>query len=302
MNNSSQSDLSAEFEIVPFEGLTRVLEQSEHVNEVIRLSAEELSSVNTGIKQELATRGSPPGLEDALEKNEAIRLDLQHASEELTVVNQALMEEVRARTMVDHQLAAAIEQEEGARNVALHDILTGLPNRMLFDDRLQHGIAQATRHHWTLAVMFVDLDNFKTINDTYGHEAGDALLQIIATRLKQNTRHEDTISRFGGDEFLCLLTQIHDHKDIAMIAAKILNAIQAPCNLTVCDVIVNPCVNASIGIAVFPGDGDTADALIRRADEAMYVAKENNSGYAFAQQHPAGFFVRNRTDTQSAMK
>jgi diguanylate cyclase (GGDEF)-like protein len=102
-------------------------------------------------------------------------------------------------------------------------------------------------------------------------------------RLSHNTRNEDTVSRYGGDEFLCLLTPLHEHKDIAMIAAKILKSIQAPCGVRVRDVIVNLCLEASIGISVFPKDGASVGSLIKRADEAMYGAKESKSGFAFAQ-------------------
>jgi diguanylate cyclase len=267
---------------VPARLLTQVLEESEHVNELIKQSAEELSAVNTAIKHELADRGALPGVEIALDQIESVRRKVLDASEKLTAVNQALTSEVRERNMVDHQLAAAMEQEEAARNAALHDNLTGLPNRALFNDRLEHGIAQAKRHGRILAVMFVDLDEFKSINDTYGHQAGDAVLRTIADRLKHNTREDDTVSRYGGDEFLYLLTQIREQNDIAMIAVKILTAIQAPCNLSVRDDIVNPCLGASIGISIFPKDGTTAVALIKSADQAMYGAKENKSGYAFA--------------------
>jgi diguanylate cyclase (GGDEF)-like protein len=166
----------------------------------------------------------------------------------------------------------------------LHDQLTGLPNRMLFRDRLEHGIAQAKRHRWNLAVMFVDLDNFKSINDTYGHQAGDAVLQTVARRLAHTTRNDDTVSRYGGDEFLYLLTPLQEQKDIAIIAAKIHKSIQAPCEVRVGEVIVNLSLDASIGISVFPRDGATAAALITCADEAMYGAKENKSGIAFAQE------------------
>ena len=268
---------------MPAKLLTQALQQCEHVNELIKQSGEELSSVTTAIKRELANGGSLPGVEIAHDQIEAVRRKVQDASEKLTALNQALTDEVRDRNMVDHQLAAAMEQEEGARNAAFHDNLTGLPNRALFNDRLEHGIAQAKRHRWILAVMFVDLDKFKNINDTYGHLAGDAVLQTIAERLKHNTRDEDTVSRYGGDEFLYLLTQIHEQNDITRIAVKILKAIQAPCNVSVGDVIVNPCLEASIGISIFPRDGATAQALIKSADEAMYGAKENKSGYAFAQ-------------------
>jgi diguanylate cyclase len=263
--------------------LTRVLGQSEHIHVLVKQSAEELSSVDSGIKHALTSSDPRPGVKSALDKNEAVIGQLQDASEKLTTVNQALQIEIRDRTMVDHQLAAAVEQEEGSRSAALHDKLTALPNRALFNDRLEHGIAQAKRHRWILAVMFVDLDKFKSINDTYGHQAGDAVLQTVAMRLKHTTRSDDTISRFGGDEFLCVLTQLHEQSEIAMIAAKILKAIQAPCDVRVDDVIVSPCLEASIGISVFPKDGATAAVLIKRADEAMYGAKENKSGFAFAQ-------------------
>jgi diguanylate cyclase len=263
--------------------LAQMLGHSEHIHELIEQSVEELSSANTGIKYELAHCDALPGVKSALDKNEAVARKLQDASERLAAVNQALQIGIRDRTMVDHQLAAAVEQEEGSRNAALHDHLTGLPNRVLFKDRLEHGIAQAKRHRWILAVMFVDLDNFKSINDMYGHQAGDAVLHTVATRLAHNTRNEDTVSRYGGDEFLYLMTPLHEQKDIAMIAAKLLVAIQAPCDVRVGDVIVNLCLEASIGISVFPKDGVSATALIQRADDAMYGAKENKSGFAFAQ-------------------
>jgi diguanylate cyclase (GGDEF)-like protein len=263
--------------------LTQVLGQSEHVHALIEQSTEELSSVNAGLEHALTNSDLLQEVKSALDKNEAVIRQLQNASEKLTAVNQALEIEVRDRTMVDHQLAAAVEQEEGSRNAALHDKLTSLPNRALFKDRLEHGIAQAKRHRWILAVMFVDLDEFKSINDKYGHQAGDAALQTVAIRLKHTTRNDDTISRFGGDEFLCVLTELHEQDDIAMIAAKILKAIRAPCCLRVGDVIVSPCLEASIGISVFPKDGVSAAVLINRADEATYGAKVNKSGFAFAQ-------------------
>ena len=269
--------------------LTEVLAQSRHIHTLITQSAEELSSVNTDIERALATKPLQATalcggeMKSALDKNEAVLRQLQAVSVKLTAVSQSLQIGIRDRTMVDHQLAAAEEQEKGSRSAALHDQLTTLPNRALFNDRLEHGIAQAKRYKWTLAVMFVDLDKFKSVNDTYGHQAGDAVLQTVALRLKHSTRTADTISRFGGDEFLCVLTQLHEQNEIAMIAAKILKAIQAPCDLRVGDAIVSPCLEASIGISVFPQDGASATALIKRADEAMYGAKESKSGFAFAQ-------------------
>jgi len=250
---------------------------------LIAQSAKELSAVKTSIRCAPTNTNRPPEGEIGVDTNEIVARRLNDASEKLSTVIQALQIAVKDRIMVDHQLAAAMEQEEGSRRASLHDKLTTLPNRSLLNDRLEHGIAQAKRHRWMLAVMFVDLDKFKSINDTYGHPVGDAVLQTVAMRLKHNTRDDDTISRFGGDEFLCVLTQLHEISEVSMIAAKILKAIQAPCDMLLEGVASNPCLEASIGISVFPTDGVTAAVLIKRADEAMYKAKENGSGIAFAQ-------------------
>jgi diguanylate cyclase len=272
---------------VPANFLTEVLGQCEHIQELIKQSVEELPSANTAITQELASSDLLPRVKSALNKNEAVTKKVQDASERLRALNRALQVEIRDRTMVDHQLAAALEQEEGSRHAALHDHLTGLPNRVLFKDRLEHEIAHAKRHRRVLAVLFVDLDKFKSINDTHGHHVGDAVLQTVAMRLARNTRNDDTISRYGGDEFLCLLTSLHGRNDIAIIAAKIVKAIQSPCDVLVGDVFFNLCIQASIGIAVYPKDGDSAAALIARADEAMYRAKESKSGVPFEQEEAA---------------
>jgi len=172
---------------------------------------------------------------------------VQDAAEELSIVNQALEHEVNERHLLEHQLAAAEKQEEAARHASFHDPLTGLPNRVLFNDRLEHGLAQAKRHNWTLAVMFLDLNGFKGINDTYGHDIGDRVLQTISQRLTENTRDDDTVSRHGGDEFLYLLMEVRDERDIALIAQNILNVIQVPCNVGVHDLTIS----ASIGISIF---------------------------------------------------
>jgi diguanylate cyclase (GGDEF)-like protein len=263
--------------------LTNVLVQSEHVENLVKESAEELSSVNAGIKEEIANQGSPPGLENALEKSEAIEGKVQDASDKLSVVNLALKDEIEERQALEGKLAAVTEQGKADRRAALHDLLTDLPNRALFYDRLEHAFLQAKRHGWTLAVMFVDLDNFKLINDTYGHEAGDRVLQVIAERLKEGTRGDDTVSRHGGDEFVILINEVREETDISLIAEKILSMIQAPCDIRTRDVTITPTIQASIGIAVFPKHGATADSLISGADRAMYVAKRTGSGYSFAQ-------------------
>jgi diguanylate cyclase (GGDEF)-like protein len=262
--------------------LAKVLEENEHVKELVKESVEELSLIIAVTKQDLSNRDPLAGVEHAIAKSAAVESKLREVSEKLTVVNRALEGEVRERGLIDHQLAATIEQERGARYAAFHDVLTGLPNRLLFNDRLEHGIAQAKRHGWTLAVMFVDLDKFKSVNDTYGHNTGDIVLQTMAQRLKKNTRGDDTVSRHGGDEFLYLLTEIHDEKDIAMIAEKIIKMIEVPCNISVQDLTISPSIGACIGISIYPRNGTTADTLIKRADEAMYWAKQHKSRYSFA--------------------
>ncbi len=262
----------------PVRSLTNVLDQSEHVKDLVEECAEELSSINTVLTQELADQNPAPEIEDALEKNEAVENKVQEASEKLAIVNQALENEVRERQLLEHQLAVALEQEQASRHAAFHDPLTGLPNRVLFNDRLEHGLEQAKRHNRTLAVMFVDLDNFKSINDSYGHDVGDDVLQTIAARLKENIRGDDTVSRHGGDEFLYLLMEVGDERDIAVVAEKIIKAIQTPCDISAGNLVIMP----SIGISIFPKDGITADTLIKSADKAMYQAKRDKSGYSFA--------------------
>jgi two-component system cell cycle response regulator len=152
----------------------------------------------------------------------------------------------------------------------LHDSTTGLPNRDLFDDRLTHAIALATRHDWTLGVMFLDLDRFKYINDTHGHAAGDTVLKEVAKRLLQRAREEDTVCRNGGDEFLYLLMNPQGIGNIERIAGNLLKIIEQPVEIGKLQVVIK----TSIGIAVYPDNGISGEQLIRNADTAMYRAKK----------------------------
>jgi diguanylate cyclase (GGDEF)-like protein len=266
------------------ESLTKVIGQSEHVNELVTQSAQELLSVNKVLKNEVGKGHAPPVVENALGKSEAIKDKVQDASEKLSAVNKALTGEVLEREKLEHELDAITEQESTARHASLHDVLTALPNRTLFKDRLEHGLVQAKRHGWILALMFIDLDKFKSVNDTHGHDAGDVVLKTVALRLSESARGDDTVSRYGGDEFLYLLTEIHHQKDAAMIAKKIIKVLRAPCPVSVNGLNINLRLSASIGISLFPKDATTAGALIKRADEAMYRAKKIKDGYAFASE------------------
>ncbi|MBL8448133.1 MAG: EAL domain-containing protein [Zoogloeaceae bacterium] len=161
---------------------------------------------------------------------------------------------------------------------AYHDQLTHLPNRVLFKDRLEVAIAQAQRRSGTLAVMFVDIDRFKLVNDTYGHSEGDLLLRGVATRLKETLRRGDTLARLGGDEFTILLPDINQPEDAEIIARKVLDLMQVPFQLSRGDFRVS----ASIGIALFPRDGDSAESLTQHADVAMYqVKRSGRNGFRF---------------------
>lgn len=161
---------------------------------------------------------------------------------------------------------------------AYHDLLTRLPNRTLFQDRLELAITQARRNDQRLAVMFLDLDRFKVINDTLGHAMGDRLLKAVAQRLEQCLRKGDTLSRFGGDEFTLLLPSIHDEEDARRIAKKLIEALRRPFQLGDHEVFVG----ISIGIAIYPEVGDDMDQLVQNADIAMYHVKASGKdGYRF---------------------
>ncbi|MHB1143373.1 MAG: putative bifunctional diguanylate cyclase/phosphodiesterase [Thiobacillus sp.] len=156
-------------------------------------------------------------------------------------------------------------------HLANYDALTGLPNRNLAQDRIQQAIARAQRSGTQFAVMFIDLDHFKTINDSLGHNVGDALLQMVAGRILACLREEDTVGRQGGDEFIVLLGSLNSPKDAAVVAHKILHALSAPCSINERELHTS----ASIGIAIYPEDGRGAEALLKNSDTAMYHAKES---------------------------
>jgi diguanylate cyclase (GGDEF)-like protein len=161
---------------------------------------------------------------------------------------------------------------------AQHDVLTNLPNRILFNDRLTQAIALAKRQGKQLAVLFVDLDHFKKINDSLGHAVGDQLLQSVAERLLTCVRQADTVSRLGGDEFVVLLSQVEQAEDAAFSARKILRALSAP------HMIANKSIdiNVSIGGSTYPSDGQDAVTLMEHADAAMYEAKQRGrNNYQF---------------------
>ena len=201
----------------------------------------------------------------------------RHAVERLRQLNEELEQHVRVRTdeladanaKLKSEVSERLQAEERARHLSLHDALTGLPNRRLLQDRLAQLMAQARREGWSIAVMFVDLDRFKSINDTLGHALGDDVLREMATRLTAALRQTDTVSRVGGDEFVLLLPYIHAVSVVSEIASKLMAQLSLPCIVGARRVHVT----SSIGISIFPDDGDDAHKLLGYADAAMYHAK-----------------------------
>ncbi|MDD5177125.1 MAG: EAL domain-containing protein [Sterolibacterium sp.] len=178
-----------------------------------------------------------------------------------------------ARDITDRKRA-----EEQISYHAYHDILTDLPNRILFKDRLSLALAQAKRQEKELAVMFIDLDRFKWVNDTFGPVRGDELLQLVAARLKLALRDSDTLARQGGDEFTLLLPDLNNRQDAERLATKILDNLVEPFEIESHEIHIS----ASIGIAVYPDHGESVDELLRHADTAMYQVKyADKNGYRF---------------------
>jgi diguanylate cyclase (GGDEF)-like protein/PAS domain S-box-containing protein len=177
---------------------------------------------------------------------------------------------IEAVTVIAKDITGHKQAEEELRYIATHDALTGVPNRALFNDRLSLALTQADRNKKKLAVMLLDLDYFKDVNDTLGHSTGDQLLRVVGNRLKELLRSGDTVARVGGDEFLLLLAEIASIKDANVIARKILEAFRKPFVLNDNEIMIT----TSIGVSIYPDDGADANTLTKHADVAMYRAKD----------------------------
>jgi diguanylate cyclase (GGDEF)-like protein len=277
--------------------LGHVLNQSEKVKKTVKQAASELASVNKVLKQEKQVDIPVQTIKEAITQNEDVERKVAKAADDLKQVNTNLAKEVAERVVIESELAdtktdladtktdlaeaktdlaEALDdlsksqaKEEEAIEIALHDALTGLPNRVLFEQRLDYGLRQSKRHGWGFAVLFIDIDKFKSINDDYGHDLGDKVLLMVANRLKSFIRQEDTVSRWGGDEFVCLLLEIKQEADVTRFAERMANRIAEACGFNGIDMSIS----VSIGIAIYPAHGETADILFKNADTAMYQAK-----------------------------
>ncbi|WP_027996368.1 GGDEF domain-containing protein [Simplicispira psychrophila] len=205
--------------------------------------------------------------------------DSAHAGLLLAANERLLMTALDADALSDdHAL-----QIELLTRTSQRDALTGTPTRAVMADRLDKAIGMARRHGLRTALLFVDLDDFKSINDQLGHLAGDEVLQLVARRLESGVRDSDTVSRHGGDEFLVLLAELSHASDAAAIATKMLAAVAEP----VCVAGRELVISVSVGIAVYPEDGEDALTLMAKADEAMYCAKKNRHGsFVFYRKPP----------------
>ncbi|MBL1275927.1 MAG: EAL domain-containing protein [Ectothiorhodospiraceae bacterium] len=217
--------------------------------------------VMTGMQDEaLALRIVQEGAQDYLVKGQI----------DSTLLVRTLRHAIERNNLLVALAQAKYQQEE----LATHDSLTGLPNRLLFQGRLSHAIDLARRHEKQLAVMFIDLDHFKHINDSLGHNMGDLLLKTFADRLKSCLRQSDTAARFGGDEFICVLGDLQERSIAGDVAQKILNTCSQPIMLGEKQRSVTP----SLGISLYPQDGGDSSTLIKHADSAMYTAKRFGRG------------------------
>ena len=187
---------------------------------------------------------------------------------------------VERNAALQHELIELAHKEARARHLAYHDGLTGLPNRSLLLDRFQQAMAQAERHHKPLALLMLDLDEFKRVNDKLGHASGDKLLQAVALRLTKGIRGADTACRYGGDEFVIMLPEIDSLKIATALAVEIGVRLSEPYILDGHEIHMA----ASVGVAVYPGDGQSFDALMKQADIAMYRNKGTGHSISIIEQ------------------
>lgn len=273
------------------DGLGRVLRRSRRIKDTIRQAARRLTSVNAALKHRGA--GTPAHtINEAIAQNEEVEGKVAAAAKDLSQVNSALAAEVAERADIESELVEVKSDltearndlsesqvaVDAARHSALHDPLTGLPNRELFEETLDQGLALAKRHGWGIAVLFIDVDEFKGINDTHGHDVGDKVLCMVADRLRSAVRDEDMISRWGGDEFACILLEVAQESDVILIAEDMAARIAEDRGFDESGLTVR----VSIGVALYPADGETSETLLKSADTAMYSAKGTGRRVAVA--------------------
>lgn len=265
-------------------GLEQILRSNQEIRQCVGNAANELASINQLLEKDEACT---PSAELALHQNKAVEQKVTKAAADLNQVNGKLASTVSQRSSIESELVSVKSELAEARanlsvarikvdmaqHLAMHDGLTGLPNRAAFERALKRNLIQAKRHGWGLALLFIDIDKFKGINDAFGHLMGDQVLLTVARRLASAVRGEDVVSRWGGDEFVCLLLNINQPSAACVVAEELVARIAETCEFNETAFTLK----ASIGIAIYPTDGETAETLFKNADTAMYAAKGTNN-------------------------
>jgi diguanylate cyclase (GGDEF)-like protein len=236
-------------------------------------------------EEQKANRPAQPNLANCVAELEQLKIMFTREVARRHQAEQAVSNAEAELALARAELLGTQAGERRARHLALHDSLTALPNRNFFRERLDHELVYAESQRQALALLYLDLDGFKPLNDTHGHDAGDEMLKIVAARLARAVRADDMVSRLGGDEFACLLSGLPSRDRLGSLACKIFEVVSAPLKLGEIEVSVRP----SIGIAVSPTDGHTAEVLLKNADAAMYRAKRRKTGYAFFDESGADY-------------
>lgn len=269
------------------------VDQTYGVKEKLELCADNLGSSNDVAKQRKAAGASSLSADKTLANNERVQREVQECANDLYALTETLIDgiaEVKAQARIaltesqnvlahtEAALVSAQEDEKMAHRGTLRDSATGLPNRDLFDDRMAHAIALARRHNWTLTLMVLGLDGFKTIDDAQGHAEASRASREIGRRLLQHARAEDAVCRNREDEFLYLLVNPQGNENVGRIAAGLLKSIDQPINM---GKHAQRVINANIGIASYPENGTTGEQLIINAGIAMRRAKSGSNGYVY---------------------
>jgi len=242
--------------------------------------------VMEGLK-EIETDGYLPVLAITAQPDHKLRALTSGAKDFIAKPFELMEAKVRIHNMLEVRLLyKQLEHYSHAlESLALHDTLTGLPNRRLLFDRLALSIAHARRNKCTMAVMYLDLDGFKQINDTLGHDAGDTLLRMVADRLVAAVRQEDTVARMGGDEFVIALWELSHADDVTGLVSKVIQAVSQPYRIQDRDVRIT----ASVGVGIYPTHGEEVETLMKSADLALYEAKHTGkNNYRIAAHRPIG--------------
>jgi diguanylate cyclase (GGDEF)-like protein len=231
-----------------------------------------------------AAPGMPAAVLDCVDALDRLQIALQHEHNHRQCLERDISEAQAALAQMRARLHRTQVGERTLRHQAMHDPLTALPNRSCFREGLDRALSFAGLQRQTLAVMYIDLDGFKPINDRHGHGIGDEVLRIVALRLAHTVRAKDLVSRLGGDEFACLVADWEDRAQLSRLARKMFDAVAAPLSVGELRLTVRP----SIGIALYPTHGLGPDELVANADAAMYRAKRGQSGVAFCEDRAPG--------------